>query len=113
MAKYCTNCGKTMDSDATFCIECGTHNSGEYKGGSSFSERVKIDKGMILPAVGVALACTAPLAGLIVSIVALIVSSKNEGKGKKAAISGICIASFRIFIVLTLFVISFIKTIKR
>ena len=35
MAKFCGNCGNKMDSDATFCTNCGTSNSGVVKSTSS------------------------------------------------------------------------------
>ena len=35
MAKYCGNCGNKIDSDATFCTNCGTANPEKVSGTSS------------------------------------------------------------------------------
>lgn len=110
MAKYCTNCGGKMDSDASFCVECGSYNTGEYKS-ESFKEKVRnFDKTLILPIIGFVLAASIPTAGLVVSVIAYIKCKKEGSPGKGLAISGISIAGFRIFIGITLIVLSYLKS---
>lgn len=92
MKKYCTNCGKKMDSDATFCVECGTFNKGEYKydfAGEEYTFNQLAVSGLIL-------SFLIPPIGLIVSIIGLVRSKNLNGAGKGPAIAGIIISSITI-----------------
>ena len=108
--KVCTNCGKKMDSDATFCIECGTHNLGEYKSGSG-SDRVPFtfQKEKILPLVAFAVSFMFSFPGLILSIIALIYSKKHDDVGKGLAVAGIITSATRLSYLLALLIVSLIR----
>ncbi|MBR3490312.1 MAG: zinc ribbon domain-containing protein [Bacilli bacterium] len=110
MTKHCTNCGRIMDSDATFCVECGTANKGEYKisfGGEEHNFNQMAISGMILSFF------MAPL-GLALSIIGLVRSKKMDGAGRGPAIAGIIISSFIIsFYFFSIFISFLDKIINR
>ena len=96
MGKYCTNCHKLMDADATFCVECGNANKGEYKDdGVKSPYEFNHDREMMLPLMGFIFSFIIPLPGLVLSIIGLVYSTKHDNKGKKYAIAGIIIAACR------------------
>ncbi|MBR4830248.1 MAG: zinc-ribbon domain-containing protein [Bacilli bacterium] len=91
MKKFCTICGKPMDSDATFCIECGNANKGEYKSGIHINDDdIEINR---LAITGVVLSFMVPFIGLGLSIGGLVYAKKHDDAGKKAAITGIILSS--------------------
>ncbi|MBR3490311.1 MAG: zinc-ribbon domain-containing protein [Bacilli bacterium] len=110
MKKYCTNCGKEMDGEDTFCVECGTSFSGDI---NTSRPRYRFDKEMLLPAIGLALSNTVPFAGLIVSIIALIYTKKHFGKGRGVAISGIITSLMWVLVIITWIIIVCIKVKNR
>ena len=89
MKKYCINCGKKMDSDATFCVECGTFNKGEYKYDFAGEEHTFNQ----LAVSGLILSFFMPPIGLIVSIIGLVRSKNQNDAGRKPAIAGIIVSS--------------------
>ena len=114
MAKFCTNCGKQMDSDATFCIECGTHNSGEFKGNAKetfqtvFNERYRYTNipatlGFMFSVMLIA------IPGLVLSIIGLINAKKNDGNGKKIALIGLIMSSVEIVMYLLSLIVNIAK----
>lgn len=108
MSKYCTNCGSKLDNDATFCIDCGTKYDSDYKGDNTNQPR--INKSLILPAIGLALANSAPFVGLILSIIALKKSKDSYNiRGKQLAIAGITTSLFWILMFIGYIVIIVLK----
>lgn len=102
MSKFCTNCHKAMDSDATFCVECGTYydsskaTTSTGKKESSFSTKPFNS----LAISGLILSFFFPLVGLIVSIIGLKQVDKYDGQGKGAAIAGIINGAIRVGLVI-------------
>lgn len=113
MAKYCNNCGKAMDSDATFCVECGSHNTGTYEGNKreSFISGEMNNNPMAL--MGLILSIFVPIVGLPISIIGLKKSKELDGQGKGFAVTGIIISASRIAFVLFYFLIIIITSIFR
>ena len=89
MAKFCTNCGSKMDSDATFCVECGTTNKGEYK----TTEEERVARFNQFSLFGFVLSFFMPVLGLVFSIIGFVKSKDMEGSNRKFAIAGIIISS--------------------
>lgn len=94
MAKFCGNCGNKMDSDATFCTNCGTSNSGVVKSTSS-SDGSYVNGFAIA---GFICSFLFAFVGLILSIVGLSKANENDGSGKGLAIAGIVIAAVNMFL---------------
>lgn len=94
MAKYCGNCGSKMDSDASFCTNCGTANSGEVK--TSYEDSENWTNGFAIA--GFVCSFIFALLGLIFSIVGLNKADEHDGKGKGLAIAGIIIAAINMFL---------------
>lgn len=113
MAKYCNNCGKAMDSDATFCVECGTHNTGTTKKGESNSILSSEISGNSMAFLGLILSFFVPIVGLPISIIGLKKSKELDGQGKGFAVTGIIISASRIAFVLFYFLIIIITSIFR
>ena len=93
MAKFCGNCGNKMDSDATFCTNCGTSNSGVTKsseGSENYTNGFAI--------AGFVCSFLIAIVGLILSIVGLSKANENNGQGKGLAIAGIIIAAVNMFL---------------
>ena len=81
-----------MDLDATFCVECGNANKGEYKSGFSLRD----DDGVCtntLATAGMVLSFMIPFIGLGLSIGGLVYAKKHGNLGKNQAIAGIIISS--------------------
>ena len=104
MKKYCTRCGKPMDIDATFCVECGTANKGEYKH-SFFSddEEVTYNKFATL---GIVLGIMVPHVGLALSIIGYCYAKRHNDIGKKPAMVGIIISAIAMTLWFLLYIIS-------
>ena len=109
MSKYCTYCGKSLDSDATFCTECGSTYDSSYK---DDKPKARIDRSLILPAIGLVLSNSAPLVGLIISIIAFKKSDKYEGRGRAIALSGIISASIWLLCIIAYILIIVIRVRK-
>ena len=107
MAKYCTNCGKNMDSDATFCVYCGTHNTGEVK--SSFTSRGSFSTEPVngFAVGGLMLSFMLPVTGLILSLIGLKKAKESDDNGKGIAIAGIITAATILSFRLLFLIISF------
>ncbi len=89
MAKFCGNCGSKMDSDATFCTNCGTSNKGVVK--TTYEDDESWTNGFAIA--GFICSFLFALVGLILSIVGLRQAEEHNGKGKGLAIAGIIIAA--------------------
>jgi uncharacterized membrane protein YvbJ len=112
MAKFCTNCGKKMDTDATFCVECGSHNTGEYKKNTpeDFKDNFEGRYGHtnFLAFIGLFLSLGGQsFPGLVLSIIGLVYALKHNGDGKKVAISGIVISCVTFLLYVGIFVFRF------
>lgn len=112
MAKFCTNCGKKMDNDASFCVECGTHNTGEYKKNTptDFKENFEGRYGHtnFLAFIGLFLSLSGQsLPGFVVSIIGLVYATKHNGDGKKIAIAGIVMSCISTFVYIAIFALRF------
>ena len=114
MTKKCPNCGKSIDNNANFCVNCGTKQSkeGEIKEETITTVETTNNKPKV-PVNGfsitgfvfamVSLLCcglTAPL-GLIFSIVGIAKADKADSTGKGLAIAGIIVSA----ILLILFIL--------
>jgi uncharacterized protein YacL len=89
MAKFCGNCGSKMDSDASFCVNCGTANSGVVK--PNYSSDTAWTNGFAIA--GFICSFVFALVGLILSIVGVQKADEHNGELKGLAIAGIIIAA--------------------
>ena len=99
--KYCTHCGAELLEDAVICPKCGCWVNSE--GTTSMQQKAKLNAcalvGFILSLVGVVLFFVdymglLALAGMILSIVALVQLGKNnEQRGKAFAITGVSVGA--------------------
>ena len=79
-----------------YCINCGTHNKGEYKHG--FVSEEFISNNNILSMLGIVFSFMIPAIGLGLSIGGLVYAKKHGDLGKSQAIAGIIISGTFMFL---------------
>lgn len=79
---FCRNCGKEISDNAYVCPYCGVKVAEERENATNNTMAV----------VGFVLSFLIPIAGLIVSIIALKKSKEMDGTGKSLATAGIVIS---------------------
>lgn len=113
MTKKCPNCGKNIDNNAKFCVNCGSKQSEIKEAKTTTVETNKVPvnglsiTGFVLAMVSL-LCCglTSPL-GLIFSIIGIVKSEKEDSTGKGLAIAGIIISSIMLILfILMIFVLN-------
>lgn len=111
MTKKCPNCGKSIDNNAKFCVNCGSKQTKEAEIKEEKTTTVKSTNNVPVNGLSItgfvlsllSLLCCgliSPL-GLIFSIIGIAKSEKEDSTGKGLAIAGIIISS----IMLLLFII--------
>ena len=119
MAKFCTNCGSSLEEGDVVCTNCGTKvGSTEqvaaqpvYQNAPAQPKNGLAIAGFVVSLVSFLCCGSLALIGLILSIVGLVKSKEMNGSGKGLAIAGIILSSVGIVFGILFFFLGFFSSI--
>ncbi len=108
MANFCQKCGAELNDNDVFCGNCGNNNNESVKVNNSNSSTDGLAiAGFVLSVVSIFCCGTFSFISLILSIIGLSNSKKENKSGRGLAIAGIVISSIMIIVLVLLYAIGF------
>jgi uncharacterized membrane protein YvbJ len=119
MAKFCTNCGSSLEEGDVVCTNCGTKVGAAeqvaaqpvYQNAPAQQKNGLAIAGFVVSLVSFVCCGSLAIIGLVLSIVGLVNSKKMNGEGKGLAIAGIILSSIGIVFGILMFFLGFFGSI--